>query len=174
MTVSNWWRELGWSTRQGGKSRRYELGVCVSVAVALAAGCASDQIKANQTQLAQQQAELDRLKQDVAALQAANSNVARAAAPANGACDESVAHEASRKGGERFAASDFTHAVAYYQDAVSACPADARAQLNLARAYESLGDSTQARSHYQIAAQSAGGDASLAKEAQDALTRLHP
>jgi tetratricopeptide (TPR) repeat protein len=136
------------------------------------AGCASDLIKANQDQLAQQQVQLDQLKQQVAALQALDA-AGRVVPVAPGACDESVMREASRKGGERFAASDFPQALAYYQDAVSACPRNSRAQLNLARAYESLGDTAQARAHYQLAAD-ASGDVTAAKEARDALARPRP
>lgn len=137
------------------------------------AGCSSDLIKANQDQLAQQQVQLDQLKLQVAALEARNA-AGRVAPAAAGACDESVAREASRKGGERFAASDFPHALAYYQDAVSACPRNSRAQLNLARTYESLGDATQARAHYQLAADASGGDAGVAQEAREALARPRP
>jgi tetratricopeptide (TPR) repeat protein len=152
---------------------RAALGWVALAGLVALAGCGGDLIKANQEQLAQQQVQLDQLKQQVAALQAQN-----AAGPivpaAPGACDDTVMREASRKGGERFAASDLPHALAYYQDAVSACPANSRAQLNLARTYESLGDTTQARTHYQLAAAATGADAGVAKEASDALARLHP
>jgi len=138
------------------------------------AGCGGAAIKANQEQLAQQQTQLDQLKQEVAALQAQNGSQPPGAATPPGGCDDAVMHEASRKGGERFAASDFAHALAYYRDAVSACPTNARAQVNLARTYESLGDSTQARTHYELAVNSSGSDASAAQEARAALARLQP
>ena len=136
------------------------------------AGCLGAQIKANQDQLAQQQVQLDQLKRQIAALQVQNA-AGSFSAVSPGGCDETVMREASRKGGERFAASDLPHALAYYQDAVSACPNNSRAQLNLARTYESLGDTPQARAHYQPAAD-APGDDSATKEARDALARLHP
>jgi len=147
--------------------------LCWSAMAGLVAlsGCLGDEIKASQDQLAQQQAQLDQLKQQVEALQAQNS-ANRVTAVAPGACDETVMREASRKGGERFAASDLPHALAYYQDAVSACPQNSRAQLNLARAYEAIGDSTQALAHYKVAAQATGDGDSAAKEARDALARL--
>jgi tetratricopeptide (TPR) repeat protein len=143
----------------------------VILGLMILSGCAGDQIKANQNQLAQQQAELDQLKQQVAALQAQNSATQVGPVAPNG-CDEDVMHEASRKGGERFAASDFPHALAYYQDAVTACPKNSRAQLNLARTYESIGEPTQAREHYQLAASSSDDSDGAAKEARDALARL--
>lgn len=152
---------------------RIALGGATSIVLAGMPGCLGDEIKANQAQLAQQQAQLDQLKQQVAALQA-QSSLSRGAAVAPGGCDETVMREASRKGGERFAASDFAHALAYYQDAVSACPANSRAQLNLARAYESLGQPAQARTHYQLAAAATSDSDGAAKEARDALARLRP
>jgi tetratricopeptide (TPR) repeat protein len=134
-------------------------------------GCLGDEIKANQDQLAQQQAQLDQLKQQVAALQVQNA-AGPVSAVAPGGCDESVMREASRKGGERFAANDLPHALAYYQDAISACSKNSRAQLNLARTYESLGEAAQARAHYQLAADATGDDGA-SQEARDALARLH-
>ncbi|MGH7841632.1 MAG: hypothetical protein ACREQT_08900, partial [Candidatus Binataceae bacterium] len=78
------------------------------------AGCLGAQIKANQDQLEQQQTQLDQLKQQVAALQTQRA-ASSGTYPAATACDEAVMREASRKGGERFAAGDFAHALAYYQ-----------------------------------------------------------
>ena len=83
---------------------------------------------------------------------------------------------ATRHGGERFAASEFTKALGYYQDAVTACPTSARAQLNVARAYEALGDRGQAMDYYKRAIQSAPSDHDAApgvsEQAQQALARL--
>ncbi len=145
--------------------------LCWGLLAVLAAipGCMSGEIKANQEQLAQQQAELNQLKQEVQALQARASSYQPSPPP--GSCDESVSREASRKGGERFAAGDFGRALAYYQDAVSACPKDSRSQLNLARTYESLGNATAAIEHYRLA--EAGADDAAAKEAREAISRLN-
>lgn len=137
------------------------------------AGCASDQIKANQQQLEQQQAQLDQLKQQIVALQNQRPAYSTTVAPP-GSCDEAVLHEASRKGGDRFAANDFGHAVGYYQDAVTACPRNGRAQLNLARTYEALGQRVEALDHYKLAAAASGidADAATSGQAQQALSRL--
>jgi Tfp pilus assembly protein PilF len=82
--------------------------------------------------------------------------------------------EATLKGGKRFAASDFGEALSYYQDALTACPKSAQANLNVARAYEAVGDRAQAVSHYRIAANVSGSDADAeaVREARAALTRL--
>ena len=139
--------------------------------LATCSGCLGDAIKANQDQLAQQQTQLDQLKREVEAMQVQNS-ADRPARSRPVRAMRAVMHEASRKGGERFAANDFPHALAYYEDAVSACPKNSRAQLNLARTYESIGDTPQARTHYQLAAAATGDGDSAPQEARDALARL--
>src|SRR6266446_5055143 len=98
-------------------------------------GCDQSAIDDNSKQLAAQQTQLDQLKQQVAALQSQRAYGATTTA-APGACDTDVMREATRKGGARFAAGDFAQALGYYQDAVSACGTNPRAQLNLARTFE--------------------------------------
>ena len=141
-----------------------------------AAGCLSDAIKQNQQQLDQQKAELDQLKQQVADLQAAQQPSYPTTAPPPGSCDKAVMQVATRHGGERFAASEFDKALGYYQDAVTACPTSAQAQLNVARAYEALGDRDQAMDYYKRAIQSAPSDhdavPGVSEQAQQALARL--
>ncbi len=139
----------------------------------LFAGCLGDAIKSNQRQLDQQQQQLDQLKQQIEALQNQRPTYSTTA-PAPGGCDESVLHEASRQGGDRFAANDFAHALGYYQDAVAACAKNGRAQLNLARTYEAMGERADALTHYKLAADASGADADAdtATQAHDALGRL--
>ena len=137
-----------------------------------ASGCLSDEIKQNQQQLDQQKAELDQLKQQVADLQAARQPYSTTAPPP-GSCDKAVMQEATRRGGERLAASEFSKALGYYQDAVTACPTSAQAQLNVAHAYEAMGQRDQAITYYKRAVQSApSADAAVAEQARQALARL--
>jgi len=143
-------------------------------AATMLAGCLNDTLlKANQQQLEKQKAELDQLKQQVAALQnqppASNHPL-----PPPGSCDLNIMREATSKGGQRLAAGDFSGALGYYQDAMTACPKSAQANLNLARAYEVVGDRAQALSHYRAAANATGtdADAKAVSEARAALTRL--
>jgi tetratricopeptide (TPR) repeat protein len=146
----------------------------VYLAALLLAGCFNDSLlKANQQQLERQQTELDQLKQEVSALQNPHPTYNYPSAP-TGSCDQAIMHEATRKGGERFAAGDFSAALGYYQDALSACPNNAQANLNLARAYEAAGDRAQAVSHYRIAANASGSDADAdaVRDARAALSRL--
>jgi len=140
----------------------------------LLSGCASEQIKQNQQQLAQQQAELDQLKQQIVAVQNQPPRSYAAPLPSPGSCDETVLHQATQKGGQLFAANDFGHALGYYQDAVTACPKNGRAQLNLARTYEAMGDRTQAIAHYKLAADESAtdNDTATATQAREALGRL--
>lgn len=151
-----------------------ELAIGSVVLMALSAsGCLSDAIKENQRQLDQQKTELDQLKQQVADLRAAQQPAYPTAAPPPGTCDKAVMQVATRHGGERFAASEFNKALGYYQDAVTACPTSAQAQLNVARAYEALGDRDQALDYYRRAIQSApSDDAAVAQQARQALARL--
>lgn len=138
------------------------------------AGCFNDALlKANQQQLEHQQTQLNQLKEEVAALQTPRPAYNYPSSP-SGSCDQNIMREATRKGGERFAASDFSGALGYYQDAQTACPNNAQANLNLARAYEAVGDRTQAVSYYRNAANASGSDADAeaVREARAALTRL--
>jgi tetratricopeptide (TPR) repeat protein len=140
---------------------------------AMLAGCLQSAIDANKQQLADQQSQLDQLKQEVSALQNQHASYSTAA-PQPGACDEAVMAAATRKGGERMAAGDATKALGYYQDAVTACPTSAEAQLNLANAYESIGDRAEAQQHYRLAANATGpgSNAGAVQKARDALGRM--
>jgi tetratricopeptide (TPR) repeat protein len=136
--------------------------------------CFNDSLtKMNQQQLEQQRAELDQLKQEVARLETQSSAHNYSSTPA-GTCDSNVMREATRKGGESFAAGDFSAALGYYKDALTACPNNAQANLNLARAYEAVGDRLQAVAHYRTAANASGSDVDVeaVHEAHAALTRL--
>ena len=140
----------------------------------LLAGCFNDALlQANKQQLERQQTQLNQLKQQVAELQAQSSAHNYPTSQA-GSCDSNIMREATRKGGERFAANDFTGALGYYQDALTACPNSAQANLNLARAYEAIGDRSQAVVHYRTAANASGTDvdAGAVRDARAALTRL--
>lgn len=141
-------------------------------AIALAA-CLQGAIEANQRQLQEQQAQLDQLKQQVAALQSQHAPYSTAPLQP-GACDTAVMTAATHKGGERMAAGDTIKALGFYQDAVTACPTSAEAQLNLANTYESIGNRAEAVQHYRIAAGTTGPDADAAavRKAREVLSRL--
>jgi len=135
--------------------------------------CMQDAISANKQQLEKQQAQLDRLQRQVTTLQSQAPSYSTAATPP-GACDTIVMNEATRKGGDRFDRGDFAHALGYYQDAVGACPKNAKAQFNLARTFEALGDKRQALSHYRLVLDASGADADpeAARPAREAVLRL--
>jgi tetratricopeptide (TPR) repeat protein len=155
----------------------------VLILVTPLSGCSGGAAAENQRQLEQQQGELDQLKKDVAALQAQQStpsyntsagSTSAAGNPAPGGCDTAVMRVATRKGGERFAATDFARALGYYQDALTACPASPQAQLNVARTFEAMGDRTQAIAHYKLASEAVGaGDADAVRQAREAIARLN-
>lgn len=143
-------------------------GICAS-------GCMQDQIDANKQELSEQRAQLAELQREVATLKARNLNPTYSTAPPTpGACDPAVMREATRKGGERMAAGEVSKALGYYQDAVTACPTSAEAQVNLANVYETLGDRSAAVEHYRLAANASGApaDAKSVEKARVALQRL--
>ncbi len=165
------------------RTGRILMASLAALLVATFVGCGSIQqgIDENARQLKQQQAQLDQLKQEVAALQAqgAAGTPQAGGAPPSGAraaagCDQTVTREATRKGGKKFAAGEFAAALGYYQDAVAACPTSAQAELNVARAYEALGKRDEAIAHYQSATRLAAndGDNTAGKSAREALSRL--
>lgn len=156
------------------------IGGCVRVLVRLLCfllvagslgGCLGAEIEANARQLQAQQAELNRLKEEIAAIRQTQAAYP-SAAPA-GSCDTEVMRKATRRGGEAFAGGEFRRALGYYEDALTACPRNAEAELNVARAHEALGERQAAIGHYANAESAAGAsDASTAKQARDALGRL--
>jgi len=133
--------------------------------------CQSAALQANQAQVEQQQKQIEQMQQQIEEIKAQNGS--RTSAPPSGSCDHAVMAQATRQGGDKFAAGDFSGALGYYQDALAACPGNARAELNLGRAYEALNDKGQAMSHYQGAASSSDPAESAAEtEAHNAIDRL--
>ena len=153
--------------------RMVAVTIAAAAFAAMITGCLKDAIEANQQQLKDQQAQLDQLKQEVSTLQSQRTPYSTAV-PQPGACDAAVMAAATHKGGERMAAGDASKALGYYQDAVTACPTSAEAQLNLANTYEAMGDHVEAARHYRIAADTTGpgADAGAIQKAREALGRM--
>ncbi|MHB8384678.1 MAG: tetratricopeptide repeat protein [Candidatus Binataceae bacterium] len=148
-------------------------------AAALSA-CESATLKANEQEVQQQQAQIEQNQLEIQKLMTqqqgsgggGRSGSSSVAAAGNG-CDKSVMAAATRHGGQKLAAGDFTHALGYYQDALSACPNNPRAEVNVARAYEAAGNPSSAIEHYRIAAHSTDPAESTSEEvARNALVRL--
>jgi hypothetical protein len=88
-------------------------------------------------------------------------------------CDKTGMGLAARHGAEQYAAGEYTGALAYYQEALAACPASAHALVDVVRAYEALGESGMAADYYKRAIQFAStDDAAIAEQARQALARL--
>jgi tetratricopeptide (TPR) repeat protein len=133
--------------------------------------CQSAALQANQAQVEQQQKQIEQMQQQIEEMKAQNGS--RTSPPPPGSCDHEVMAQATRQGGDKFAAGDFPGALGYYQDALAACPGNARAELNLGRAYEALNDKGQAIAHYQNAASSSdAGESAAETEAHNAIDRL--
>lgn len=135
----------------------------------------SDQIEATNQLVQQQQEQLEHQQQELEAIKATQSQgyTPGVATPPRGGCDKDVAKVATQRGGDRFAAGDFNKALGYYQDALLACPNDDRAEVNVARTYEALGNKASAINYYRRAADTNSATVSDAQEeAKAALLRL--
>ena len=156
-------------------ARRILFALALGAFALIGAGCMGDQIEATKQSVQQQQAQLERQQQEIEAL-TANQNrsyTPSGAASSPGGCDKGVETAASQRGGDRFAASDFSKALGYYQDALSACPTDAMAEVNVARTDEALGNRVAAINHYRKAADNNSPTVSDATEgARAALERM--
>jgi tetratricopeptide (TPR) repeat protein len=154
---------------------RFLAALAFGVLAFVGAGCMGDQIDATNKLVQQQQEQLEHQQQELEALQAnQNQSYTPGAAPAaRGGCDKEVETIASKRGGDKFAAGEFNKALGYYQDALLACPNDERAEVNVARSYEALGNNVAAINLYRKVADSNGPTVSDAQEeAKSALLRL--
>jgi tetratricopeptide (TPR) repeat protein len=152
-------------------SNRIQLVLLAATLAVCAPACENAAIQANEQQVQQQQAQIEKMQQQIAALKSGQSY--STTPPAPGTCDKAVMAEAARRGGAKMASGDFTRAVGYYNDALTACPGNAQTEVNLARAYEALHESDKAIANYRLAATSTDpADASAAQEARQALNRL--
>jgi|YelNatPaOPRAMG01_1025707.scaffolds.fasta_scaffold06966_3 tetratricopeptide (TPR) repeat protein len=151
----------------------------LAAVVAFAGGCEQAELKANEEQVKAQQQQIEELQRQIAAIKAQQSYAppptARAypaAAPGTpGSCDRDVMRLATRRGGEAFSSGNLTRALGYYRDALTACPGNARAALNVARTYEAIGNRDEAIKYYRQVASSGGNPGDL-EAARVALSRL--
>jgi tetratricopeptide (TPR) repeat protein len=152
-------------------SNRIQLVLLAATLAVSAAACGNAAIQANEQQVQQQQAQIEKMQEQIAALKSGQSF--STAPPTPGACDKAVMAEASRHGGDKMASGDFARAAGYYNDALTACPGNAQAEVNLARAYEALHQSDKAIANYRLAVGSTDpADSAAVQEARQALQRL--
>ena len=134
-------------------------------------GCANAAIDANRRQVEQNQALIEQSQKEIAMLQAQQNNPPPTPSGTAG-CDKGVEATATHRGGDAMASGDMTKALGYYQDALTACPNSSKADMNLARVYETLDNRDAAIRYYQAAASTKQSDGNSAKDAKAALTRL--
>jgi tetratricopeptide (TPR) repeat protein len=151
--------------------------ILVALAVAtfsvVGSGCGSDQNAATNELVKQQQTQIEQLQQEIDALKSNQTSYTPGVASTSGGCDRGVEQTATKRGGERFAAGDFNKALLYYNDAITACPNDDRAEVNVARTYEALHNNAAAIKLYRKAAESNGPTVSDASDqAKAALVRM--
>ena len=159
-------------------ARRTLAALSLAALALIAAGCMGDQIDATNKLVQQQQEQLEHQQQELEQLQA-NQNqgyTPGAATSPRGGCDKEVEMTATHRGGDKFAAGDFNKALGYYQDALLSCPNDDRAQVNVARTYEALGNKVAAINLYRKVADTADANSATVSDAQEeakaALLRL--
>ena len=154
-------------------NNRILFALAVATFAIIGSGCGSDQIAATNELVKQQQTQIEQLQQEIDVLKSNQPPYTPGVASRSGGCDRGVEATATKRGGERFAAGDFNKALLYYNDAVTACPTDDRAEVNVARTYEALGNNAAAIKHYRKAAESNGPTVSDASDqAKAALNRL--
>ncbi len=156
------------------------VGFCLSIA-AILTSCQGAAIEANQRQVQANQDQIEQMQHEIARLKAEGATPTPIAPPipssssisgtsVNPGCDRSVMEKANRKAGDAFAAGDLKKALAYYNDALSACPGDPRAEMNVARTNEALGNRDIAIEHYRAVAKSP--DSAAASQARTALSQM--
>jgi tetratricopeptide (TPR) repeat protein len=153
------------------RPRSLTLTTSFAVVTLTLAACQSAALQANQAQVEQQQKQIEQMQEQIEEVKAQTAS--HTSPPPSGSCDHDVMAQATRQGGDKFAAGDFPGALSYYQDALAACPGNARAELNVGRAYEALNDKGQAMAHYQSAASSTDpGESTAETEARTAMDHL--
>jgi tetratricopeptide (TPR) repeat protein len=154
-----------------GRSRSLGLAIVLCGLALASAACQSAALQANQAQVQQQQEQIEQMQKQIAELKAQQNY--SLPPPPPGSCDKEVMARATQQGGEKYASGDFSEALGYYQDALTACPENARAELNVGRTYEALNDRSQATAHYRQAASSGDPSETAAEtEARTAIARL--
>jgi tetratricopeptide (TPR) repeat protein len=159
------------STKPG--RARAARAILVLMPLALAFGCANAAIEANRRQVEQNQALIEQTQKELAMMQAQQSYSPPPSTPGQpGSCDKNVEATATRRGGDAYTTGDMTKALGYYQDALTACPSSSKADMNLARVYETLDNRDAAIRYYHAAATANDSDAHSAQDAKTALSRL--
>jgi tetratricopeptide (TPR) repeat protein len=140
--------------------------------LALAFACANDAIEANRRQVEQNQALIEQTQRQLAMLQAQQNTPPPTAPGKTGAWDKNVEAVATRRAGDAYTSGNMTKALGYYQDALTACPSSSKADMNLARTYETLDNRDAAIRYYRAAASANDSDGASAQDAKAALSRL--
>jgi tetratricopeptide (TPR) repeat protein len=139
----------------------------------MALGCgANAAIQANQRQVEQNEALIEQQQRDIERLKAEQPGAPEPVPGTTGSCDKGVEATATRRGGDAYSSGDMSKALGYYQDALTACPSSSRADMNLARVYETLDNRDAAIRYYRAAASAKDSDGAKSSDANAALARL--
>lgn len=148
------------------------LALVSALMIVQGAACQNAQLEQLQQQVAQQQRQLQQQAQELDELRKIQQSISATPLPP-GVCDTEIRNQALGKGDARFASADYTRALGYYQDAGVACSHNALVEYKLGRAYQALGDRSQAARHYAEARRlGTGDDPQTAAHAAQALSQL--
>ena len=154
-------------------ARRILAALALGTLALIGSGCMGDQIDATKELVQQQQNSSSTSSRNRSSQGESESGLHARSRLRSGRMRQGVETAASKRGGDKFAAGEFAKALGYYQDALAACPNDERAEVNVARTYEALGNKVGAIKHYRKAADSNSPTVSDAQEeAKAALERL--
>jgi tetratricopeptide (TPR) repeat protein len=150
--------------------------IAVALALAfMAAACESAAIEDNRRQVEKQQQMIEETQKELAAIQVQQQQTygpPPATRVSTAKCDKKVMETATRRGGDAFANGNLEKALAYYKDALTACPDNAKTDMNVGRTYEAMGNREAAIRYYRKAANSGGSDPDSVQEGRVALSRL--
>src|SRR5436305_5176891 len=123
---------------QATRPRTFACAILALMLPLLPAGCANQANDATRRQLESNQALIEKQQRELATIQS-QQGTSRSPVPGKtGTCDKKVEAAATRRGGDAYTTGDMTRALGYYQDALTACPSSSKADMNLARVYETL------------------------------------
>jgi tetratricopeptide (TPR) repeat protein len=136
-------------------------------------GCSNDANEENRKAVEQNQALIEETQKEINQVQAQQTYTPPAPVPGTpGSCDKKVMDAATRRAGDSYANGDLSKALAYYNDALTACPGSAKANMNVARTYEAQGNREAALRFYRTAANANTSDPNSVQDARVALSRL--
>src|SRR5260370_20587422 len=100
-------------------NQRILFALAVATFAIIGSGCGSDQNAATNELVKQQQIQIEQQQQEIEAIKNRQASYTPGVASTAGGCDQGVENTATKRGGERFAMSDFSQALLYYHHSLT-------------------------------------------------------